>query len=55
MGRLKKYWTEEQKAEARKKRQMKYYWKHKKEINFKDRIRYEGGRENNTDTIKDGI
>ena len=26
MGRIKKYWTEESKIEARKKRQMKYYW-----------------------------
>jgi len=41
MGRLKKYWTEEQKTEARKKRQMKYYWKHKKEINLKDKTKYE--------------
>jgi len=40
MGRLKKYWTEEQKLEARKKRQMKYYWKHKKEINLRDKLKY---------------
>jgi len=41
MGRIKKYWTEEAKIKARKQRQMKYYWKHKKEINLKDRLKYE--------------
>jgi len=40
MGRMKKYWTEEDKINARKQRQMRYYWKHKKEINLKDREKY---------------
>jgi hypothetical protein len=40
MGRNKKYVTEDQKNDARKKRQMKYYWKNKDEINKKNLARY---------------
>jgi hypothetical protein len=49
MGRIKKYWTEESKIEARKKRQMKYYWKHKKEINLKDKLKYEESKDEEKD------
>jgi len=40
MGRLKKYWTEEDKLNARKKRQMKYYWKNRSKIIEKNKEKY---------------
>jgi hypothetical protein len=40
MGRRKKYMTEEQQIEARKKRQMDYYWKNQDKINKKNLERY---------------
>lgn len=40
MGRMKKYKTEEEQINARKKRQMKYYWKNKERLQRKARERY---------------
>jgi len=40
MGRTKKYTTKEQQDEARKQRQMKYYWKNRDDINNKNKERY---------------
>jgi len=56
MGRFKKYYTEEAQTKARKERQMKYYWKHKKEINLKDKLKYQESKklEAGDDLIKEG-
>jgi hypothetical protein len=40
MGRTKKYTTKEQQDNARKERQMKYYWKNRDDINDKNKERY---------------
>lgn len=48
MGRMKKHMTEEQQINARKERQMKYYWKKKDEINKKNLERYHQKKNNDT-------
>lgn len=40
MGRSKKYLTKEQQDEARKRRQMEYYWRNQSECNEKNIRRY---------------
>ena len=44
MGRKTKYHTKEEKLEARKKRQMKYYWKNQDKIKKKNLQRYHNGK-----------
>jgi len=40
MGRRKKYKTEEERVEARKKRQMAYYWRNQEKLKRKNLERY---------------
>lgn len=42
MGRKKKYLTEEEKIEARKERQMRYYWRNQEKLKKQNRERYHG-------------
>ena len=47
MGRKLKYKTNEEKLNARKERQMRYYWKNQEKIKKKNLDRYYGSKINN--------